>query len=111
MRPFKSADGIIFADSITEKAFNSLMDGSPLKKSLRKAISDLKENVFCGEKISHHLIPKEYIRKYNIDNLYWYKLSKEWRLVYSIAGNNIEVLAIIVEYFSSHKEYERRFKY
>jgi len=111
MRPIKKADGVIFADSKTENAFNSLEEESPLKKSLRKAISDLKENVFCGEKISHKLIPKEYIRKYNIDNLFWYKLSKEWRLVYSIAGNDIEVLAIIIEYFSSHKDYERRFKY
>ncbi len=111
MRPVKKADGIIFADSKTEKAFNSLSEDSPLKKSLRKAISDLKENVFCGEKISHKLIPKEYIKKYKIDNLFWYKLSKEWRLVYSVAGNNIEVLAIIIEYFSSHKEYERRFRY
>jgi Txe/YoeB family toxin of Txe-Axe toxin-antitoxin module len=111
MRPVKKADGIIFADSKTEKAFNLLAENSPLKKSLRKAISDLKENVFCGEKISYKLIPKGYIKKYKIDNLFWYKLSKEWRLVYSIAGNNIEVLAIIIEYFSSHKEYERRFKY
>jgi len=111
MRPFKPANGVIFADSKTEEAFNSLAEDSPLKKAVKKAISDLKENVFCGEKISYKLIPKEYIKKYRIDNLFWCKLSKGWRLVYSVAGNNIEVLAIIIEYFSSHKEYERRFRY
>ena len=111
MRPFKPATGVVFADSKTEKAFNSLAEDSPLKKAIKKAISELKENVFCGEKISYRLIPKDYIKRYNIDNLFWCKLSKEWRLVYSVAGNQIEVLAIIVEYFSSHKEYERRFRY
>ncbi len=111
MRPFKPAKGVIFADVTTEEAFNSLAEDSPLKKAVRKAISDLKENVFCGEKISLRLIPKEYIKKYSIDNLFWYKLSTDWRLVYSVAGNSIEVLAIIIEYFSSHKEYERRFRY
>ncbi len=45
-----------------------------------------------------------------IDNLFWHNLPKGWRLVYSIAGNNVEVLAIIIEYFD-HKNYERRFKY
>ena len=111
MRPLKPANGVIFADAKTEDAFNSLAEDSPLKKSVKKAISDLKENVFCGEKISYRLIPKEYIKKYNINNLFWYKLSKGWRLVYSIAGNSVEVLAIIIEYFSSHKDYERRFGY
>ena len=111
MRPIQSAKGVIFAEDKTEKAFNSLAENSPLKKSIRKAISDLKENIYCGEKIRKEQIPKEYLRKYKIDNLFWYKLSKDWRLVYSVAGNNLEVLAIIIEYFSSHKEYERRFKY
>ena len=111
MRPVKPADAVIFAENETEFAFNSLSEESPLKKSIKKAISKLKENVFCGEKIKKKLIPKEYIKRYNIDNLFWYKLSKDWRLVYSVAGNNIEVIAIIIEYFTSHKSYERRFKY
>ena len=81
-----------------------------LKKAVKRAIDSLKENVFSGEKIRKELIPKEYIQKYNIDNLFWYKLSKGWRLVYSVAGDDIEVLAIIIEYFD-HKNYERRFKY
>jgi len=111
MRPVKPANAVIFIDSKTEEAFKLLAEDSPLKKAIRKTISKLKENVFCGEKIKRELIPREYIKKYNIDNLFWCKLSKDWRLVYSIAGNQIEVLAIIIEYFSSHKEYERRFGY
>ncbi len=110
MRLIKQADGVLFADDKTEEAFNFLSEEDWLKKALKRVIVNLKENVFSGEKIRKKLIPKEYIQKYNIDNLFWYKLPKGWRLVYSVVGNNIEVLAIIIEYFD-HKNYERRFSY
>lgn len=108
----KPADGVVFAEIDLENAFNSLAENSPLRKSIRKAISNLKENIFSGEKIRNELIPKEYVRKYKINNLWWYQLSKSWRLVYSIVNpNDVEILAVIIEYFDSHKEYERRFGY
>ncbi len=110
MRLVKRADRIIFAEDKTEEAFNSLLEEDWLKKAINRVMDTLKENVFSGEKIRKELIPREYIQKYNIDNLFWYKLPKGWRLVYSVAGNDIEVLAIIIEYFD-HKNYERRFKY
>lgn len=111
MRLFKSANAVVFLNEDLEKAFNSLSENSPLKKSIKKAILDLKSNAFCGERIRKELIPKEYIKKYNIDNLFWYSLSKEWRLVYSIVANKIKIIATIIEYFPSHKDYEKRFKY
>ncbi len=110
MRPIKKADGIIFAEDKIEEAFNSLSENDWLKKSLKKAIEILKYNFFSEEKIKKELIPREYIQKYGIDNLFWYKLPKGWRLIYSVAGDDVEVLAIIMEYFD-HKNYERRFKY
>jgi len=110
MRPVKPADNVIFADDRLEETFNSLPEDDWLKKAIKRAIESLKENAFCGEKIRKELIPKEYIIKYHINNLFWYSLSKGWRLVYSVAGNNIEVIAVIIEYFD-HKNYERRFGY
>lgn len=111
MRLQKSADGVIFADDKVEEDFNSLSEDDWLKKAIQKAIDDLKDNVFCGERIRQRQIPKEYIKKYGIDNLWWYPLPNAWRLVYSvITPSNVEILALIVEYFS-HKGYERRFKY
>lgn len=110
MRLIKSADAVIFADDKTEDAFNSMSEDDWLKKAIKRAIKSLKENVFCGEKIKKNLIPKDYIKKYNIDNLFWYKLPQGWRLVYSVIANNVEILALIIEYFD-HKNYEGRFKY
>ena len=110
MRPVKPSDSIIFADDKVEDAFNFMSEDDWLKKAIRRAISNLKQNVFCGERIRKKLIPKEYIKKYNIDNLSWYKLPQGWRLVYSVVANNVEIIALIIEYFD-HKNYERRFNY
>ncbi len=111
MRPIKPADEVTFAEEKLELAFNSLPDNDWLKKAITKAIVDLKENAFAGEVIKKELIPKFYVQKYNIDNLYWYPLPNAWRLVYSLATPDaVKILAIIMEYFD-HKNYERRFGY
>jgi len=107
----KSANKVVFRDDKTETAFNSLGKNAPLKKSILMAIDKIKDNVFCGENIPKKQIPKEYTRKYGIDNLWWYQLSNSWRLVYSIMGTDtIEILAVIVNYYD-HKKYERKFKH
>ena len=107
----KPSDKVVFGDDKTEKAFNSLGENDILKKSILKAIDKIKDNVFCGENIPKKQIPKEYIQKYGIDNLWWYPLPNAWRLVYSIMGSNtIKILAVIIDYYD-HKNYERKFKY
>src|SRR3989344_9519010 len=106
----KPAREVKFIQQHLEEYFVSLSENHPIKKGIQKAIDKLKENVFCGEKIEKRLIPKEYIRRYDIDNLWWYPLPDGWRLVYSIATNKSEVLAVIIEYFD-HKNYARRFGY
>jgi len=111
MRLVKPSDKVIFVDDKLEKAFNSLEETDWLKKSILKAINDLKENAFCGENIPKKLIPKEYIKKYDLDNLWRYPLPNAWRLVYSVmTPTNVKILAVIIEYFN-HKDYEKRFNY
>lgn len=57
------------------------------------------------------MIPKKYIRKYEIDNLWKYDLPRAWRLLYSVAGEGeVKVIAIILEWMD-HKKYERRLGY
>ncbi len=84
MRPLKPAQKVVFAEDNCETAFNSLRENDPIKKSIQKAIDTLKINAFSGEAIRKELIPKEYIQKYKINNLFWYPLSNGWRLVYSL---------------------------
>ena len=75
-----------------------------------RAFEDIENNAFCGIQIPKKLIPKEYIKKYNVRNLWKYNLPDAWRLIYSLEGKNLFVFSIILEWMN-HKEYERRFGY
>ncbi len=102
---------VVFGDDKIEKQFNKLNDNDEIKIYIKRAIKDIQENAFCGVQIPKRLIPKEYIQKYGINNLWKYDLPDGWRLIYSITTpNKVEILALILEWFS-HPEYERRFHY
>jgi len=102
---------VTFANDKIEKEFNSLDENDDLKKHIHKAIDEIKNNVFCAIPLPKRLIPKDYIQKFGIINLWKYDLPDGWRLVYSITTpNKVEILAIILEWFS-HPEYERKFHY
>ncbi len=111
MSLIKPADKVVFANDKLEKDFLSLNEKDWLKKAIIRAINNLRENVFCGERIKKELIPIEYIKNYGIDNLWRRPLPKGWRLVYSlIVTEDKRILAVIIEYFD-HKNYEKRFGY
>jgi len=110
MRIVRRAE-VVFADNLIEKEFIELDKNDELKKWLKRAIEDLKQNAFCSIPIPKRLIPKAYIQKYGVTNLWKYDLPDGWRLIYSIiTPNKVEILAVILEWFD-HKNYERRFRY
>jgi hypothetical protein len=90
------------------KAWQQVQTTEPeLAKQLLKAKEDILENAFCGIQIQKDLIPKEYIQKYNINNLWKYNLPNAWRLLYSITTpNKIEIISVVLDWVS-HKYYER----
>ncbi|MBN2420775.1 hypothetical protein JXB27_00690 [Candidatus Woesearchaeota archaeon] len=89
---------------------NSKVEDKQLYKWIDRAITDLEENSFCGTQVPKKLIPKVYIDKYGIDNLWKYDLPKGWRMLYSVSSNEVQIISIILEWLD-HKEYERRFNY
>ncbi len=102
---------VVFVDVEIQKAYFRLKTDNPsLYKFLERATDDLKQNPFCGIQIPKRQIPKTYVIKYEIDNLCKYNLPDSWRLVYSVAGSEVEIIAILLEWFH-HKEYEKRFNY
>ena len=106
---------IVFADSKTKKAFESLRmtttEDKKLYDSLVEAFEELEKNAFLGIQIQKRLIPREYIRKFGkLDNLWKYNLHGGWRLMYTVKKDNVLILSIILEWLD-HKNYERRFKY
>jgi|SRR3989344_4143598 len=102
---------VVFISDKLEKNFNMLKAGDPIKKGIIRAIKDLRENAFCGDQIPKRLIPKDYIRKYGINNLWRYDLPNAWRLLYAVTPENkVELISAILDWFN-HKKYERRMKY
>ena len=103
-----------FAEHSLKKAFKDLEKGKhenkQLFKFLQRAIADLKLNPFAGIRIPSKLWPKEYIKKYKINNLRKYDLPNAWRLLYTIKGNEVEIVSVLIEWFD-HKNYKRKFKY
>ena len=105
---------IVFADKQLKDAFDKLQNSKTEDKDiyrwLNRAFDDISENAFCGIQIPKKQIPKEYLKKYEIDNLWKYDLPKAWRLLYSVTRDEIVVIAIVLEWLP-HKEYEKRFNY
>ena len=105
---------IKFAEEKLKESLNKLKESktedTKLYEWINRALDDLEENAFCGIQVAKRLIPTVYIQKYEIDNLWKYDLPRGWRLLYSVANNEVNVLSIILEWMD-HKEYERRFKY
>lgn len=77
---------------------------------INRAMDDLEANAFCGIQIPKRLIPKEYFKKYDVDNLWKYNLPRGWRLIYSITRADTLVVTLILEWLN-HTEYERTFNY
>ena len=103
-----------FGDKKLKAAYDRLKHSKTedrmLYKWISRAIGDIEENAFCGIQIPKKLVPKLYIDKYCIDNLWKYDLPRGWRFIYSVADGEVCIISIILEWMD-HKDYERRFNY
>lgn len=100
-----------YADEKIKKDIKKLKNrDEKFLKHLQNAIKNIKEDPVCGIKIHQRLIPKEWIKKYSINNLYKYNLPNAWRLLYSLSGARVKLIAIILGCYD-HKNYEKKFKY
>lgn len=108
----KESDKIKFVDDRLKKDWIKVKTEEPeLAKHLEQAKENLKENAFCGIQIPKDLIPKEYITKYNINNLWKYNLPNAWRLLYTITTpSKIEIITVVLDWLP-HKKYNRLFRY
>lgn len=105
---------VAFIDQSIKDSFEKLKNGTfeeqELANEIIKAIDFLKENPKKGIVVPTKLWPKEFIQKFQIDNLRKYDLPNAWRMLYTLHGNDIEVIAVIIEW-NRHKIYDRRMGY
>ena len=104
------SEKVVFVDESLEKSFVKLDETDPLKKGLVKAIKEIKENSFVGRNVKKNLIPKEIIKKYNLNNLWIYNLPNGWRMLYVLTSSEIRIIAVVLDWMN-HKDYEKLFKF
>ncbi len=102
------------ADKSVKKKLSELQNSTSEDQyrltTINNAIDRLEDNVFCGIQIQKNIIPHEYKKKYQIDNLWKYDLPGGWRLLYFVIEDGENTVAVIIDWMS-HKEYERLFNY
>jgi len=81
-----------------------------LLRSIERVIDLLKKNPFAGDQVPRRQHPKKYEDKYDAENVWRIELANRWRLVYTITGNQIEIITFIMDIFD-HKDYDKVFGY
>ena len=89
----------------------SLRAGDDFKRAIDKGLDILKKDVFAGEQIKKQQIPKYYVDKYGVNNLYRLRLDKARRLSYTIVAGEEGIKVVVLEVFPDHKSYDKRFGY
>ena len=84
-------------------------DNSPeiqLLRSIKNKIEFIKQNPFYGDNIKKEQIPK----KYPVPNLWRVELTNYWRMLYTIRGDEIEIICFILDIID-HPMYNKIFSY
>jgi len=81
-----------------------------LLRSIKQKVDFIKDNPFYGNHIAKNLIPEEYKVKYKVTNLFRAELSQFWRMLYTLKGDEIEIVAFVLDIIN-HPAYDSKFGY
>lgn len=81
-----------------------------LLKIIDRGIAKLVEDQTTGQKIQKKLFPAYYKKKYDVTNLWRLRLDDNWRMIYTLIGERIKIVSVILEVLE-HKKYDRKFGY
>ena len=77
-----------------------------LLKSINEKRNFIKANPFYGDSIEKKKIPKSY----NVQNLWRVELVGYWRMLYTIKGDQIEIICFVLD-IMDHGKYDKLFGY
>ena len=81
-----------------------------LLRSIKRVSDLLKQNPFAGDQVPKRQAPGKYALKYDADNVWRIELADRWRMVYTITGDQIEIITFVMDIFD-HREYDKVFGY
>lgn len=77
-----------------------------LLRSIKQKTEFIKSNPFYGNNINKDKIPSSY----NVQNLWRVELSRFWKMLYTIKGDQIEIICFILDIID-HNTYNKKFGY
>ncbi|MBI3034009.1 hypothetical protein HYY72_02525 [Candidatus Woesearchaeota archaeon] len=92
------------------KEGNENTEEMQLLRSIKQKFEFIKANPFYGNNIPKALIPSMYLTQYNAKNLWRVELTNYWRMLYTIKGDQIEVICFVLDIIG-HNEYDKKFGY
>ena len=63
-----------------------------------------------GKQVQKSKIPKYYVQKYGITNVWRIDLADHWRLIYTIQSSEVEIIDFILN-IVNHEKYDKIFGY
>ena len=90
--------------------YTNLDRESETYKRIKNCLDILRQDMCAGDQIPKDRFPKYYVKKYRIENLYRKEIGN-CRLTYTIIAENSEIIVCVLEYFPTHKAYNKRFGY
>ncbi|MBL7100663.1 MAG: hypothetical protein ISS23_01775 [Nanoarchaeota archaeon] len=114
---------IVKFDSRAAKEYNKLQEliiqGKKAKKkptyeqllsSINTALRNIKADYKYGDLIPRKYITKKVIKRYGTDKIFRVRLIGYWRLLYTLAGDEVKIIAFVLEYMD-HDAYNEIFGY
>ena len=76
----------------------------------KKGMAKLAANPEAGIHIPKRLVPREYLLKFGVTNLWKLNLDRYWRLIYTLQGDSVKLFCVVLEVLD-HKKYDKKFGY
>jgi hypothetical protein len=111
VRVILSEDAKEVYEFLNREAANSKQERSILN-SINQKIEFIKLNPHYGNPVPKKLIPKEYLKKYEITNLFRVELPDFWRMLYTLTSGEtkVEVISFVLDIID-HPAYNKKFGY
>jgi Txe/YoeB family toxin of Txe-Axe toxin-antitoxin module len=81
-----------------------------LLSSVNNAIKNIKANPFYGDLIPRKYLSKGVAERYGTTKIFRVELTGYWRLLYTLVGDEVSIVALILEYMN-HDKYDKIFGY
>tara|TARA_Y100000310_G_scaffold49097_1_gene45428 strand:- start:504 stop:872 length:369 start_codon:yes stop_codon:yes gene_type:complete len=81
-----------------------------LLNSINNSIKNIKADYRYGDLIPRKFISKATSGRYGTDKIFRVELVGYWRLLYTIVGDEVKIIALILEYMD-HNKYNKIFGY